>query len=388
VIRILASVVLLVVASGCSTLTSWVPGILQGEDNSIPPVALAPLENQVSLTRRWSRDIGVGFDEFSLNLRPAIEDGRVFAADRKGRVVALDSLSGDEIWSVKTGAAVSAGPGVGEGLVLLGTSNAQVIALDADDGSELWRTEVSSEVLSIPQTDFGKVIVQTADDNVTALDAGDGTSLWIYDRSAPVLTLRGTSTPAVQQGVVVAGFSSGKLVALEAEKGLVGWETSVAIPQGRSELERIVDIDGSPVIVGTTVYVATYQGRIAAVELRSGTLGWKRDISTYAGIGVDYSQVYVTDADSHVWALSRNTGAAAWKQDKLANRKLTGPAPFSDYVAVGDFEGYVHLLSRYDGDLIARVEVDGKGIAAQPQVVDDVLYIYGNSGKLAAYTIE
>lgn len=362
--------------------------MLEGEDNAAPPTALTPLENQVSFKRRWSRDIGVGFDEYNLNLRPAMDGSRVFAADREGRVVALESLTGDELWSVKTGAAISAGPGVGEGLVLLGTSNGQVIALDADDGSERWRAEVSSEVLSIPQTDFEKVIVQTADDNVTALAASDGQSLWIYDRSAPVLTLRGTSTPAVQQGAVVAGFSSGKLVVLQAEKGLIGWETSVAIPQGRSELERIVDIDGSPVIIGSTIYVATYQGRVATVDLRSGDLGWKRDISSYTGVGVDYSQVYVTDEDSHVWALSRDTGAAAWKQDKLANRKLTAPVPFSNYVAVGDFEGYVHLLSRYDGGLSARVKVDGKGIAAQPLVVDDVLYLYGNSGKLVAYTIE
>jgi len=388
VIRSLAIMLLLGLASGCSTFKSWMPGMLEGEDNAVPPTALTPVEKPVELTRRWSRDIGVGLDEFNLNLRPAVRDGRVYAADREGRIVAIDALSGDEIWTVKTGALVSAGPGVGEGLVLLGTSNAKVIALDADDGSERWRAEVSSEVLSVPQTDFEKVIVQSADGNLTALSASDGESLWIYDRSVPVLTLRGTSTPAVQQGVVVAGFSSGKLVALDAEKGLVAWETSVAIPQGRSELERIVDIDGDPVIVGGAVFVTTYQGRVAVVELRTGTLGWKRDLSSYAGLGVDYAQVYVTDENSHVWALSRDTGSAAWKQDKLANRKLTAPEPFDGYIAVADYEGYVHLLSRYDGKISGRTEVDGKGVSVQPLVVDDVLYVYGNSGKLAAFTLE
>lgn len=387
-IRSIAITLLLTLASGCSTLKSWVPGVLEGEDNAAPPTALTPVESPVKLIRRWSRDIGVGFDEYNLSLRPAVGDGRVYAADREGRVVALDTVSGDELWTVKTGAALSAGPGVGEGLVLLGTSNAQIIALEVEDGAERWRAEVSSEVLSVPQTDFEKVIVQTADGNVTALAASDGQSLWVYDRSVPVLTLRGTSTPAVQQGVIVAGFSSGKLVALDAERGLVAWEASVAIPKGRSELERIVDIDGNPVIVGGAVFVTTYQGRVAVVELRTGTLGWKRDLSSHAGLGVDYSQVYVTDENSHVWALSRDTGAAVWKLDKLANRKLTAPVPFDSYIAVADYEGYVHLLSRYDGKISGRVEVDGKGVTAQPLVVDDVLYVYGNSGKLAAFTLE
>jgi len=388
VIRVAAIACLLFAASGCSTLTSWVPGILEGEDNAAPPAKLQSIEAPVKLSRLWSRDIGVGRNEYKLNLRPVVKGGRVYAADSEGRVTALDALTGDNVWTVKTGAAVSAGPGVGEGMVLLGTSNAEIIALDAGSGSERWRTFVSSEVLAVPQTDLEKVIVQTADGSVTALSARDGQSLWSYNRSVPVLTLRGTSTPAIQQGLVVAGFSSGKLVALTAEHGRVAWETSIAIPQGRSELERIVDIDGSPIIAGGAVFVSTFQGRIAVVELATGNLGWNRDISAHAGPAIDYSQVYVTDEDSHVWALSRTTGAAEWKLDQLANRKLTAPEPFGDYVAVADYEGYVHLLSRYDGKISGRIEVDGKGVSARPLVVDDVLYIYGNSGKLAAYTLE
>ena len=386
-IRRLVVMVLAAAMGGCSSMSSLIPGG-GGEDNTAPPTELTSIDTVAELQRRWRVDIGEGFDELSLNLRPAVNDGRVYVADREGRVVAIDSLSGDELWTVETDVAVSAGPGIGEGLVLLGTSNAEVIALDADDGSERWRVEVSSEVLSVPQTDLDKVIVQSADGNVTALAAEDGESLWVYDRDVPVLTLRGTSTPAVQGGVVVAGFASGKLVAIEAERGLVAWEASVAIPRGRSELERIVDIDGDPVIVGPAVFVTTYQGRVAAVELRTGTLGWKRDISSNAGLSVDYSQVYVTDEDSHVWALSRNSGAAVWKLDKLANRSLTAPEPIEDYVAVADYEGYVHLLSRYDGSIAGRLAVDGSGISTKLQVVDDVLYVYGNSGELSAYTLK
>jgi len=382
-IRTFAVLLLVLVLPGCS----WVGSLLGGEDNSVPPTPLTKLEDPLPLRKLWSKGIGVGYDKQFLKLVPAAADGQLLIADRKGRVVALDVLTGKENWEVMTKVPVSAGPGAGEGLVLLGTSDAEVVALDAGDGSKRWAAAVSSEVLAVPQIDLGRVIVQTVDGNITALDAENGAQLWTYDRSVPVLTLRGTSTPAVDHGLVVAGFANGKLVALSADKGFVGWETNVAIPQGRTELERIVDIDGDPVIVGTAVYVTTYQGRIAVIDLQSGNSGWKRDMSSYVGLGVDFSQVYVTDAQSHVWALSRSTGATVWQNEELANRRLTAPVPYDDYIAVGDYEGYVHLLSRYDGRIVARARVDSDAIRARPLVVDNNLYVYSTDGKLAAYTL-
>jgi outer membrane protein assembly factor BamB len=374
-------------ASGCSTLSDWSGSVLGGDDNIDQPAPLTDIADAVALKKLWGTSVGVGYDKQFVNLVPTADGARLYVADRKGRVVALHAETGKQIWSVKTKAAISAGPGAGNGLVLVGTSDAEILALDANDGTLLWRADVSSEVLSVPQVDIDRVIVQTADGNVAALDAGDGRRLWIHDRSIPVLTLRGTSTPAVQHGVVVSGFANGKLVALSSEKGFVAWETSIALPKGSSEIERLVDIDGNPVIVGTAVYVTTFQGRIAVVDLQNGEAGWKRDMSSSVGLGVDFSQVYVTDDSSHVWALSRSTGASEWKQETLSNRKLTAPEPINDYVAVGDLEGYVHLLSRYDGHVAARVKVDGKGIQARPLAVSEVLYVYGNSGKLAAFTL-
>lgn len=381
--RLLVSCLLSGLLSGCGTLS----GILGGEDNTEPPAPLVDIADPVPLEKLWSTSVGAGYDKQDVNLVPAADDDHLYVADRKGRVVAFDAATGKERWTVKTKTAISAGPGVGEGLVLVGTSDAEVLALNATDGSLVWKAAVSSEVLSVPQLGLDMVIVQTADGNVAGLDAGDGSQQWIYDRSVPVLTLRGTSTPAVQHGVVIAGFSSGKLVALSEEQGFVAWEKSVAVPQGRSELERIVDIDGDPVIVGSAVYVTTFQGRVAVLDIQSGGLGWERDMSSYTGLGVDFSQVYVTDDKSHVWALSRTNGASEWKLDELANRQLTVPVPFNDYVAVGDLEGYVHLLSRYDGGIAARVRVDRKGIRSRPLVHQDILYVYGNGGKLAAFTM-
>ncbi|MDH3978947.1 MAG: outer membrane protein assembly factor BamB [Gammaproteobacteria bacterium] len=387
-IRVFVMLWLAGLLAGCSTMSSWYEGVLGGEDNSAPLAPLTKIEKPVSLARVWSDSIGVGHDEQFVNLAPAVDDGRLYIADRKGRVVALDAATGKEFWSVQTGAVLSAGPAVGSGQVLLGSSDAEVIALDSGDGSLRWKVEVSSEVLSQPRLDLDRVIVQTADGSIAGLDAENGEQVWVIDRTVPVLTLRGTSSPAVKHGLVIAGFSNGKLAAFSAEKGFIAWEKSIAIPQGRSELERIVDIDGSPVIAGDAAYVATYQGRIARIDIQDGNTSWERDMSSSAGLGVDYSQVYVTDDNSHVWALSRSNGASAWKLEALENRGLTAPAPFDDYVVVADTEGYVHLLSRYDGHIAGRIELDSKGINTPPLVVGDMLYVYGNSGKLAAFSIQ
>jgi len=381
------TVLLTLLLGGCSTLGDWSESILGGDDNADPPAPLVDIESPIAVKKLWSTSVGVGDDKQFINLVPAVDESQIFVADRKGQVVAFDLETGKKNWSVKTETAIAAGPGVGEGLVLVGTSDAEVLALSTIDGTLLWKAEVSSEVLSVPRIDLDKVIVQTADGNVAALDAGDGHEVWIHDRSIPVLTLRGTSSPAVQHGLVVVGYANGKLAALSAEKGFDVWETSITIPKGSSEIDRMVDIDGDPIIVGAAVYVTTYQGRIAVVDIQNGDPGWTRDMSSSVGLGVDFSQVYVTDDQSHVWALSRGSGATEWKVEDMNNRQLTAPEPFEDYILVGDVDGYVHLLSRYDGRVAARVKVDSRGVNAKPLVKDGVFYVYGNSGKLAAYTL-
>jgi outer membrane protein assembly factor BamB len=381
------TVLLTLLLAGCSTLGDWSESILGGEDNADPPAPLVDIESPIPVKKLWNTSVGVGNDKQFINLVPAVDESQIFVADRKGQVVAFDLETGKKNWSVKTETAIAAGPGVGEGLVLVGTSDAEVLALSAIDGTLLWKAEVSSEVLSVPRIDLDKVIVQTADGNVAALDAEDGRQVWIHDRSMPVLTLRGTSSPAVQHGLVVVGYANGKLAALSAEQGFDVWETSITIPKGSSEIDRMVDIDGDPIIVGAAVYVTTYQGRIAVVDIQNGDPGWTRDMSSSVGLGVDFSQVYVTDDQSHVWALSRGSGATEWKVEDMNNRQLTAPEPFEDYILVGDVEGYVHLLSRYDGRVAARVKVDSRGVNSKPLVKDGVFYVYGNSGKLAAYTL-
>jgi outer membrane protein assembly factor BamB len=382
--RRLPVVLLAMLLGGCSTMAGW----FGGEDNATPPAKLEDIKHPVRLKELWNQDIGVGYDKQSVNLVPVVSGPYILAADRRGRVVELSADTGKELWETTTEAPISAGPGAGEGLVLVGASDGQVIALKLDDGSIAWRTHVSSEVLSVPRIDLGIVVIQSVDGSVTGLGSSDGHQLWVSDHSVPVLTLRGTASPAVERGGVITGLGSGKVVAMTTAKGYQVWETSIAIPKGRTEIDRLVDVDADPVIVGDTVYAVSYQGKLAIIDLRSGNLGWSRDLSSYTGLAVDFSKIYVTDADSKVWALSRDNGTSVWKQEKLHNRVLTAPALFGDYVAVGDFEGYLHLLSSYDGRIVGRIRVDRKGIAARPVVVDDVLYVYGKSGTLAAYKLK
>lgn len=369
---------------GCTWLTNW----FAGKDNSEPPTPLTELAAKIDVAQVWSHSIGRGSDDKRLGLRPVVAGGVAYAASRNGEVVALDLNTGEQKWRTETGAAVAAGPGYGDGLVLVGTIDARVLALRADNGEKVWDVQVSSEVLAAPQSEDGVTVVHSIDGRVAGLSAADGKRLWIYDRSAPVLTLRGISSPALERGIAVAGFDSGQVAALALRDGRTLWERSIAIPSGRSELERLVDIDADPVIADGVVYVTTFQGRVAALSLEAGQLLWAREMSSYAGMAVGATQLFVTDDTGQVWALDRRTGATFWKQDKLRYRNVTRPAVIGDYLVVGDFEGYLHWLSQDDGQLLARTRADDSGISAPPIAVAGELLVLANNGELSAWRVK
>jgi outer membrane protein assembly factor BamB len=372
-------VLLLALLSGCS--------LFGDEDNSEPPAELKKFDDQVRFKNLWSRDAGIGTDEQLVKLIPVVFGDRVYTVDRKGHASAYELEDGKLVWRSKTNALVSAGPGVDEGMVLLGTSDARVLALNAETGEILWAAPVSSEVLSVPRVYEGVIIVQTVDGNLTGLNAENGKRLWIHDRTVPVLSLRGTSTPLVEDGLVLSGFANGKMVALDSRSGRQLWEAAIAVASGRSELERMVDLDADAVVRDGVLYVASFQGQLAAVSLENGRLLWNREMSTYAGIAVDLQQVYVSDEFSSLWTLDRRSGASLWKNSDLQGRSLTGPVVAGGYVAVGDFEGYIHLLSRIDGAVVGRQRVDRAGILAPPVVLGDRLLVLGAGGKLVMYQL-
>lgn len=370
---------------GCSSWRDYMPlETLRETDNQAPPTELTDLTPRLGVRTLWSQDTGDGAAGQRVNLVPALAGGRLFTADRKGGVRAMNQDGGQLAWTVDTGAPISGGPGLGDGLVLLGTSDAEVIALAEEDGGERWRTRVSSEVLAVPRASGGMVVVHTIDGKLYGLNASDGTQQWVYDRTAPVLTLRGSSSPVIVGDQVITGFPNGKLVNLDLRTGNPNWEVTVTPPRGRTELERIVDIDADPLVIQGIVFVVSFQGELAAVAQNNGTVLWRRELSSSAGLNADWRQLYATDAKSRVWAADPRNGSALWKQDGLLNRRLTAPAVLNDAVLVGDLEGYVHFLSQEDGGLLARVKVSGAPISAMPLVDQGVAYVLAEDGELTA----
>jgi len=373
-----ALLALAILAAGCSS----------NSKKELPPAELTKFKEEVVLHKEWSRSIGDGQGETYNMLVPAIENDSIYAADVTGVVMDLNRLNGDVIWKKDLNTSVSGAVGVGYGLVMLGTISGEVIALDATNGEVKWRAKVGSEVLAPPANNGDVVVVQTQDDRLVGLDASTGTQRWIYDSTPAVLTLRGTSAPLVTNHLAVAGLSTGKVVALDISNGVPVWEQRIAVPQGRSELERVVDIDGGLLLSGGTLYVASYQGRMAGLDLESGRVLWQRDASSYAGVAQGFGSVYVALASGTVEGVDERTTTALWSNDKLARRQLSAPEVFSSYVAVGDFEGYLHLLSQVDGRFVGREKIDSDGLRARPLVAGNMIYVFGNSGKLEALTIK
>ena len=383
--RLSAVLLLAVTLCGCSTVTGWFS--MDDDEDPRRPAELVDFEPTATLQRLWSVGIGKGQGEGLFRLRPVIAGELIYAASSDGRVVAVERESGRKRWEQRLEKSLSGGVGHYRDSLFLGTKDGELLRLSADDGELIWSTPVSGEVLAPPRGDGRVVIVQTYDGKLHAYDHESAQRLWSYDSNVPVLTLRGTSTPIINDNRVFAGFASGRVVAFDARTGSIEWETRVAIPQGRSEIERIVDIDGSMALVGGELYAATYQGKIAAIDARSGNRMWQREISSFSGVSAGFGNVYAADDNGSVMAFLRNGQGLRWEQDALAYRELSRPTPVSSYLAVVDLEGYLHLLSQVDGGFAARERVDGDGARADMASDGRVVYVFGNSGKLMAYEI-
>lgn len=368
-------------------LAVLVVGCSSNSKKELPPAELPDFEEEVVLRKEWSRSIGEGQGETFNMLVPAVDGERIYAADVEGLVMALERMSGEVLWKQDLEAPVSGAVGAGYGLVLLGTLKGEVIALDGASGEEKWRARVTSEVLAAPAINGEVVLVQTQDDRLIALDAETGSQRWIYESTPAVLTLRGTGSPLLTNRLAIAGLSNGKVIALDAQRGIPVWEQRVAIPQGRSELDRVVDIDGGLLLSGGTLYVVSYQGRVAALDLENGRILWQREASSSVGVAQGFGNVYVSLANGTVEGIDERSVSALWSNDALARRQLSAPQVFSSYLAVGDLEGYLHLISQVDGRFVGRERIDSDGLRARPLVVGDWLYAFGNGGKLVALTI-
>lgn len=349
---------------------------------------LESFKAELQLKTQWSASAGKGQGKLWNNLQPVVDADIIYVADVRGAVFAFDRFNGRRQWKTNLKMDVSGAVGIGGGRLIVGSLAGDVVALDQDDGKELWRTNIEHEVLSAPAADDELVVVQTQDDRLIGLSAVDGRRLWEFSGNPSLLTLRGSSAPLLAGGLVFAGLSSGKVVALELEQGLPVWEQRVALPGGRTELERLVDIDGQLLLKNDVLYVAAFQGRIAGLSPDNGRILWQRDASSYTGLAQGFGNAYVSLAGGEVEAVDERSSGTMWSNQKLLRRQLSGPALLSSNVAVADFKGYLHLLSQVDGRFVARKRIDRKGVRAQPLVVGNWMYLYGNSGKLVAITIK
>ena len=396
--------VLVAVSPGCSTVKGWFGSSTKSKINQ--PTELVKIASPIGVSKLWDVSLGKGEGRRWLRQRPTVSGGRVYATNDDGEVMALDAATGKQIWVAnavnveKTGswvkfwkrkaaeAGLTGSPGVGNGLVVVGGRNGEVIAFSSDTGEKRWAARVSSEVLSAPYITDSRVMVRSNDGRVFGFDPADGTRKWVYDRGLPSLSLRGNSSPVGSNGMTFIGYDDGKLVALRDLDGLLVWELAVAEPDGRTELERMADIDGEIIIQGDLLYVASYHDKVMALSLQNGQQVWSNDTGSYSGLAVAGDKVLLSDKNGDVWALDRNNGTSLWKQNVLEHRQLTSPVVHGDYAVVGDLEGYLHWIKLATGDVAGRARIERAAVRGTPQVsAEGVLYALSNEGELAAYRL-
>jgi outer membrane protein assembly factor BamB len=378
------SLMALVVISACSS---------NDKKHEETPSKLVDFKAQLSVSRAWRIGFGADGKYLRLALRVAVVDGVAYAGGYSGDVAAVKIAKGRKVWRVNTKLQLSAGPGVGQAsdgstIVVLGSLDGTLIALNASDGKERWRRRVSSEVLSTPVVTDGEVIVRTADGHVTALSADDSNTLWNYDQSVPKLSLRGNASPVIVGSSVIVPFDNGRVASLDIKTGEAQWDTAVGTPDGRSELARMVDVDGSVAVSGDDIFVAAYQSRIAMLARDSGQIWWARDFSSYRGLAVDSSSLYASNAQGEVVGMHRADGTVVWEQKALRLRGLSAPALDDKVLIVGDYQGYVHWLSAEDGTFLARVKTDGGRISVPPLVTDGLVLVQTDNGGVVAFKVK
>jgi outer membrane protein assembly factor BamB len=383
--KLIRNFLIVVSTIGLSACGSVVDSIFD-ESYEAEPEPLVEFVAEIEPQVIWTASTG-GSESIYSDLSPWIDEnsGVLYTVDQEGDVTAMSSDNGSKLWSSDINSRVFTGIGGGDGFVFVGTQEGRVMALSQTDGKLVWQHKLTSEVLAPPAAADNIVVIRTSDGRISGLAADTGIQLWSYQRVVPLLSLRGVSAPVIAGDKVIAGYANGKLVALSLQDGKVIWEKSVALPRGRSELDRIVDIDASPVVKAGIVYVVSYNGKIAALAADSGDIYWSREMSSRAGLDVAVGDaVFVSDESSYVWAIQDGTGDALWRQTRLLRRNVSAPAVVGNYIVVGDLEGYLHWISRYDGRFVAREKVSGSAIVSKPVVYNGLLYVMAVDGKLSA----
>ena len=387
-IRVSILYLILSAATGCG-LTDWVRNPFGEDEDPRAPAELLDVGSDITINRNWRINVGNGQGDSYKKLTPVVDGGFVFAASDDGEILAVNNINGDLMWQTEVETSITGGVGAGDGIVMIGTEAAELIVFNQSNGEEVWRASVSSEILSQPKTNGDIVVAQTVDGKLIALNREDGVQRWTYETTLPALTLRGTSSPVLtSEGTVVAGFSNGILVSVAAEDGVYVWEERVAVPDGQYDIERVIDVDGELLVDGSRILAASYQGNLMAFDTASGQIVWGMEASSYHGMDQGFGNIYYSDDKSHLIALRNNSSDVVWQNEELQYRDLTAPKTISNYVAIADYEGYLHLVSQIDGRIVGRTRIDNDGIRSNLIDDDGKLIVYGNSGSLVSLTIE
>ncbi|WES67085.1 outer membrane protein assembly factor BamB [Superficieibacter sp. HKU1] len=385
---LLPGVLSVALLSGCS--------LFNGEEDVVKMSPLPQVENQFTPNTAWDTSVGSGIGEFYSNLHPAFADGVVYAADRRGTVKAVNVEDGKEVWTVnlaeKKGwmssspALLSGGVTVDGGHVYVGSEKAQVYALNTSDGGVAWQTQVAGEALSRPVVSDGMVLIHTSNGQLQALDQASGAIKWTVNLDMPALSLRGESAPVTAFGAAIVGGDNGRVSAVLMQQGQMIWQQRISQATGPTEIDRLSDVDTTPVVVDGVIYALAYNGNLTALDLRSGQIMWKRELGSVNDFIVDGGHIYIVDQNDRLLALTTDGGVTQWTQSDLLHRNLTAPALYNGSIVVGDSEGYLHWINPDDGHFVAQQKLDGSGFLTEPVVADGKLLIQAKDGTLYAIT--
>lgn len=384
--RITAALLMALAVSGCSSISQMTSAVIPAKDSN-PPKALKEFKPTASVRSLWQVSTGSGTGKDYVRIHPYVDEGAVFVAGGRS-ASAWSKSNGGRIWQTAIDGDVTAGVNGGEGGVFVGTAAGKAIALDRQTGQPRWQTAVGSEVLAVSPARHGVVVFRTSNGGLHGLAVENGQILWQEGRKSPTLSLRGASTPVVVGNMVIAGFDSGVVTAFDMHSGEGLWEVTLSVPRGSSDLDRMTDVDGEMKALGEALFAASYNGRIAGINMRNGNIAWAAPYSSYTGVDADPNGLYTSSDAGDLWKLDPQTGNPVWKMDDLQRRLPTAPALLGNYLVVGDKEGYLHWINASNGQLAARLRGDSAGYTVAPQQDGNSVYTLSRSGLLSAFSIQ
>lgn len=382
-----AALLMAAALSGCSTFSQMTSAVMPAKtDSATAPKALKELKPTAAIRTLWQVSTGSGAGKDYVRIHPQVDDSAVLVAGGSS-ASAWSKVNGGLIWKTSLESEVTGGVSSGEGGVFLGTGNGNAIALDRQTGKVIWKTPLGSEVLAVSPPKNGVVVFRTSDGHLHGLATQSGQPLWQQERKNPTLSLRGASTPIVVGGMVIAGFDSGVVTAFDMQSGKGLWEITLSVPRGSSDLDRMTDVDGEMKALGEALFAASYNGRIAGINMRTGSVAWAAPYSSYTGVDVDSNGLYTSSDTGDLWKLAPLSGNPLWKMDDLQHRQPTAPTLLGQYLVVGDYQGYLHWINTSNGQIAARVQGDKAGYTVAPVKDGNTVYTLGKNGLLSAFSL-